>query len=72
MVVVTMKQKQLVHYALGFASSSLSPEWIMTVGHWPNSEPNLPRAEQFNERADIVAGLPASMMKGVIKRWAWQ
>ena len=26
------------------------------VGHRPNSEPNLPRAEQFNERTDPVAG----------------
>ena len=28
----------------------------------------LPRAEQFNERADTVDGLPASAMKGVVKR----
>ena len=41
------------------------------VGHRSNSEPNLPRAEQFDERADTVAGLPASDMKGTIKRWAW-
>ena len=39
--------------------------WIITVGHWPKSEPNLPRAEQFDERADIVAGLPG--LKGAIK-----
>ena len=42
-------------------------EWIITVGHRPNSEPNLPRAEQFNERAATVAGLPASVIKGVVK-----
>ena len=36
--------------------------------HRPNSEPNLSRATQFNERADTVAGLPASVMKGVDKR----
>ena len=47
-------------------------EWIITVGHRPNSEPNLPRVEQFNERADTVAGLPASAMKGVVKRQVWQ
>ena len=46
-------------------------EWIITVGHRSNSEPNLPRAEQFDERADIVAGLPASEMKDAIKRRAW-
>ena len=50
----------------------VTAEWIITVGHRPNSEPNLPRAEQFNERADTVAGLPASGMKGVVKRWVWQ
>ena len=48
------------------------PEWIITVGHRPNSEPNLPRADQFHEWADTVAGLPASVMKGVVKRRAWQ
>ena len=45
---------------------------IITVGHRPNSEQNLPRAEQFNKQADTVAGLLASVMKGVVKRWAWQ
>ena len=30
-------------------------EWIITVGVRPNSEPNLPRAKQF-ERADTVGG----------------
>ena len=43
-------------------------EWIKTVSYRPNSEPNLPRAKQFNERADTVAGFPASAMKGVIKK----
>ena len=33
-------------------------EWIITVGHRPNSEQNLPKAERFRERADTVAGLP--------------
>ena len=36
-------------------------EWIITVGHRPNSVPNLSRADQFNERADSVASLPASV-----------
>ena len=50
----------------------LNPEWIITVGYRTNSEPNLPTPEQFNERADTVAGLPASAMKGVVKRQAWE
>ena len=41
------------------------------VGHRSNSEPNLPRAKQFDERADLVAGLPASEIKGAIKRRVW-
>ena len=52
-------------------SPTTDAEWIIMVGHRSNSEPNLPRAEQFDERADIVAGLPASEMKGAIKRRAW-
>ena len=39
-------------------SPTTDAEWIIMVGHRSNSEPNLPRAEQFDERADIVAGLP--------------
>ena len=46
------------------------------VGHRSNSKPNLPRAEHFSERADTVAGLPASAIKGVVKSVAdkkrWQ
>ena len=46
------------------------------VGHWPNSEPNLPRAEHFSERADTVASFLASAIKGVVKSVAdkkrWQ
>ena len=53
-------------------SENRAAEWIITVNHWPNSEANLPRAEQFNERAYIVAGLPASAMKDVVKRWVSQ
>ena len=48
----------------------IAPEWIITVGHRPNSEPNLPRTEQFNERGDTMAGLPTSVIKGVVKRQA--
>ena len=54
-----------------FCCPLLYSEWIITVGHRSNSESNLPRAEQFDEQADIVAGLPASEMKGAIKRRAW-
>ena len=39
------------------SSSRRYLQWIITVGHRPNSEPSLPRTEQFNERADTVAGL---------------
>ena len=61
-----------VHYTLCICDTMHgSTEWIITVGHRSNSEPNLPRAEQFNGRADIVAGLPASEMKGAIKKRAW-
>ena len=54
----------------------ISHTWIITVGHQPNSEPNLPRAENFSKRADTVAGLLASAIKGVVKSVAdkkrWQ
>ena len=36
------------------SSSRRYSQWIVTVSHRPNSEPNLP---QFNERAGTVAGL---------------
>ena len=45
----------------------ISHIWIIKVGHRPKSEPNLPRAEHFSERADTVAGLSASVIKGVVK-----
>ena len=44
-------------FLMTVSTGNSEAEWIITVGHRPNSEPNLPMAGQFNKLADMVTGL---------------